>query len=636
MKTDLNGGLLGWLRDRQSTEVPPPFAIVRGPTHEPDQCEVLVGTEIDVYTVADLDPAVGMRHFAMVPFSHIHSRGYEAVDDRTPLRAFRVTACSTIQVDELATFGAAPELRMGDFDLTDDEFASRVAKVQSSAIARGEGANFVLSRSLHGTVPGFKTLDLLPLVRRLMLREQGAHWTFAAYIGGCSLVGASPELHLGMSDGCAEMTPISGTLPLPDGRIHPELLTAFLDDTKEIDELSMVLDEELKMMSGICEGLVRVSGPRLRQMSRVLHTEYAISGPTRLSAAEALGRSLFAPTVIGSPLQNACRVIARHEPEGRGYYAGVVADLRGGDEVVPPRLDSAIVIRTAVIGPAGEVSLRAGATVVRDSDPLGEAAETRAKAEGLLTALTTTQPEPGPTSTVTDLGPVAEQLRCRNEHLSTAWLSGSVVERRLVGIRILLLDCEDDFTSMLAALLRHEGAFVARAPVEELGDPYGYDLVLLGPGPGDPTRAEDPKIRAMRRAVDVCLTDQIPLVAVCLGHQVLAGELGLPLERHRFPRQGTQLEVPIRGALERCGFYNSFAAWSGTDRLLTPRVRGDVAVSRDPRTGEVVALHGCGFTSYQFHPESILTYRGRDLLIEACRHAQANAVSALQIEEVAS
>lgn len=635
MTTDVNGGLLAWLRDRQSAEESPPFAIVRGPTHEPDQCELLVGTEIDVAAVAELDPAAGERHFAMVPFSHIHSRGFEAVDDHTPLRAFRVTACSTLQVDDLATIGSVLEVRMGDFDLTDDEFASRVAGVQGSAIALGEGANFVLSRSLHGSLPGFTPLDLLPLVHRLMLREQGAHWTFAAHIGGCSLIGASPELHLGMSDGYAEMTPISGTLRLPDGRVEPDVLTAFLNDAKEIDELSMVLDEELKMMSGICEGPVRVSGPRLRQMSRVLHTEYAISGPTRMSAAQALGRSLFAPTVIGSPLQNACRVIARHEPEGRGYYAGVVADLRGGDDVVPPRLDSAIVIRTAVIDPSGEFSLRAGATVVRDSDPLAEAAETRAKAEGLLMALTT-QVGSAPASRL-DPAPATEQLRCRNEHLSTAWLSGSAVpERRLVGVRVLLLDCEDDFTAMLDTLLCHEGAVVARAPVQELAETYGYDLVVLGPGPGDPTRADDPKIHAMRRAVDVCLTDQVPLVAVCLGHQVLAGELGLPLERHRFPRQGTQLEVPVRGVLERCGFYNSFAAWSGTDRLLTPRVRGEVAVSRDARTGEVVALHGCGFTSYQFHPESILTHRGRDLLIEACRHAQTNAVPALHFEEIAS
>ena len=34
---------------------------------------------------------------------------------------------------------------------------------------------------------------------------------------------------------------------------------------------------------------------------------------------------MFAATVTGSPVQNACRVIERHEVGGRGYYAGALA-----------------------------------------------------------------------------------------------------------------------------------------------------------------------------------------------------------------------------------------------------------------------------------------------------------------------
>ncbi|MFO7115698.1 chorismate-binding protein, partial [Pseudomonas aeruginosa] len=52
----------------------------------------------------------------------------------------------------------------------------------------------------------------------------------------------------------------------------------------------------------------------------------------------------FAPTVTGSPLESACRVIRRYEPQGRGYYSGVAA-LIGGDGQGGRTLDSAILIR---------------------------------------------------------------------------------------------------------------------------------------------------------------------------------------------------------------------------------------------------------------------------------------------------
>ncbi|MFL4341875.1 chorismate-binding protein, partial [Pseudomonas aeruginosa] len=96
--------------------------------------------------------------------------------------------------------------------------------------------------------------------------------------------------------------------------------------------------------------------------------------------------TLFAPTVTGSPLESACRVIRRYEPQGRGYYSGVAA-LIGGDGQGGRTLDSAILIRTAEIEGDGRLRIGVGSTIVRHSDPLGEAAESRAKASGLLAAL---------------------------------------------------------------------------------------------------------------------------------------------------------------------------------------------------------------------------------------------------------
>ena len=147
----------------------------------------------------------------------------------------------------------------------------------------------------------------------------------------------------------------------------------------------MVVDEELKMMSAVCPDGGRIRGPFLKRMSRLTHTEYLLEGRSALDPREVLRRTMFAPTVTGSPMGNACAVIARHETTPRGYYAGVLARFtprRGGVD-----LDAPILIRTAYVDGAGRVRVPVGATLVRHSDPAGEVAETRAKAAGMLTAL---------------------------------------------------------------------------------------------------------------------------------------------------------------------------------------------------------------------------------------------------------
>ncbi len=100
----------------------------------------------------------------------------------------------------------------------------------------------------------------------------------------------------------------------------------------------MVLDEELKVVNGLSDRRASVTGPMLRRMGHVTHTEYRVTGDTVAPAAEVLRRSLAAPTVIGSPLRNACGSGVGHEQRGRRYYSGVVALFDGTHD-----LDSAIV-----------------------------------------------------------------------------------------------------------------------------------------------------------------------------------------------------------------------------------------------------------------------------------------------------
>ena len=184
------------------------------------------------------------------------------------------------------------------------------------------------------------------------------------------------------------MNPISGTFRHPAGGATAATLTEFLESTKETEELFMVVDEELKMMSAVCSDGGRITGPHLKEMSRLTHTEYVLRGRSRLDPRDILRETMFAPTVTGSPMQNACTVITRHERTPRGLLLGrrraVHAPSRPRGPGEPTHdLDAPILIRTAYLED-GRLRVPVGATLVRHSDPYGEVSETHGKAAGVL------------------------------------------------------------------------------------------------------------------------------------------------------------------------------------------------------------------------------------------------------------
>lgn len=615
------------LLDSVLTGPPAAFALLHRPDAYPTRMlDVLVGGATEVAAVADIpvpgrDPGAGARWdvLAMLPYRQIRERGFAYTDDGAPLLAMTVTGQDAVPVAEaLARIPDRPlAVSEGRFDVSDDDYAEIVRRVVKEAIGEGDGSNFVVKRSVVVEIGDYGPLSALTFFRRLLELESGAYWTFLVHTPGRTFVGASPERHVTLQAGVATMNPISGTYRYPPaGPSLPDVMD-FLADRKESDELYMVLDEELKMMTRICAPGVRVNGPRFKEMARLAHTEYFIEGRCDREVREILRETLFAPTVTGSPLENACRVISRYEPHGRGYYSGVAA-LIGRDASGDQVLDSAILIRTAEIDPAGRVEIGVGASLVRESRPEAEVAETRAKAGGLLAAL-----QRGGPARFGAHPDVQAALARRNETIAGFWLDGGgdAVDE-LAGCRTLIVDAEDTFTSMLDHQLRSMGMAVTLRRYDESPALTGHDVVVLGPGPGDPRDHAHPKIAHLRSAVATLLAARLPFVAVCLSHQVLCDRLGLGLHRLEPPNQGLQREIDLFGRPERVGFYNTFAARSQHDLLDVPGI-GPVTVCRDPGTGQVHALRGPGFASFQFHAESVLTQHGPRLLAAAVRTAVA-------------
>ncbi len=617
------------------------WAVIR--IKESPTVTLLGGSRTEVRSLLDVPLGEGLpqpgRRFdrlLAVPFRQVRERGFDAHDDGAPLTVVDIETEREVPLLELIE--ALPDVPVefadrGGFETDDEAYAEVVRTIITDEIGKGQGANLVVGRHYRAQLEGWGHDQALTVLRRLLQRERGAYWTYVFFTGERYLVGASPERHVSVQGGDVRMNPISGTFRLRDlgeatdateaTTVPPQSarqrLLGFLSDEKEIYELFMVVDEELKMMCDVCHEGGQILGPFLKPMTHLVHTEYLLAGRTSRDVREVLRDTMFAATVTGAPVENACRLIAKYESEGRGYYGAALA-LLGRDAQGAPTADSPIVIRTADVSVDGRLKVTAGATLVRDSNPAHEVAETWAKAGGILTAFGLTDAPTPPPQGIAELAQdedVLIALGSRNQRLSRFWLTdqaGSPQVPALQGKRAVIVEGEDDFVNMLCHALAVLGMESVVVPHEEASPDRldGADLVIVGPGPGDPRDGEQPKIADFRKVVDHLLSMEQPFLAVCLGHQVLCDRLGIELAFKDIVFQGTQSRIRLDGVLpdrdEVVGFYNTFVA-----RPSGPLPEG-VRVAQDPETGDVHMVAGPHYRGMQFHAESILTEEGYDLL----------------------
>ncbi|QWL29599.1 anthranilate synthase family protein [Rathayibacter toxicus] len=604
-----------------------PFAVIRREGRT--TIDVFTGDIIDVDRLANI-PLNGEDILTVVPYRQVRERGFAAKDDSAPLRNLIVRERESVKLGEVLTL--LPErtipLKESGFDIPDEEYAKIVGRVIDNEIGRGEGANFVLKRAFVAHTDAPPVEAILSWFRRLLTDESGAYWTFALHLPGpdsadtVTAVGATPERHISVRDGVALMNPISGTFRHPASGPTGKEVLAFLADIKESEELFMVVDEEMKMMSAVCSSGGRIMGPFLKQMSRLSHTEYLLEGHTNLDVREVLRLTMFAPTVTGSPIENACAVIAEYEKEPRGYYSGVLALFEPEEQGYT--VDAPILIRTAYLDADGRLTVPAGATLVRHSVPENEVAETRAKASGMLSALGLLPHHDIPSSIDLSLQPgVQAALTARNERLASFWLRKQSPEyiEALAGRTALIIDNEDQFTAMLAHQLRHLGMDARVERWSQAADVLSDDLVVFGPGPGDPRNDSEPRIARLRALMTERLDSARPLLAVCLSHQMLSLLAGLPVKPLPTPRQGERLTVNVFGEEAAIGFYNTFSAMVEAGVQRTPLL--GLEVSSDKTTGVVTALRGDYIASVQGHLESVLSSDGLDTLERMVRAATA-------------
>jgi anthranilate synthase len=457
------------------------------------------------------------------------------------------------------------------------EYARLVEKAKES-FRRGD---------LFEVVPGqmfFERCETRPseISRRLKAINPSPYSFFINLGENEYLIGASPEMFVRVNGRRVETCPISGTIRRGDDAISDsEQILKLLNSKKDESELTMCSDVDRNDKSRVCEpGSVRVIGRRQIEMySRLIHTVDHIEGRLRegMDAFDAFLSHAWAVTVTGAPKLWAMRFIENHEKSPRAWYGGAVGMVHfNGD------MNTGLTLRTIRIKD-GIAEVRAGATLLFDSIPEEEEAETELKASAMLAAI---------------------------REAGAANPAAGVREAAKVGagVSILLVDHEDSFVHTLANYFRQTGATVTtvRTPVpEEVFDRLNPDLVVLSPGPGSPADFDcKATIRNARQR-------DLPIFGVCLGLQALTEAYGGELR---------QLHEPMHGKPSRIRVNRPGVIFSGLPKEVTVgryhsifadpvRLPDDFLVTAETEDGVIMAFEHTKepVAAVQFHPESIMT-----------------------------
>ncbi|MDX8525840.1 anthranilate synthase [Mesorhizobium sp. MSK_1335] len=396
------------------------------------------------------------------------------------------------------------------------------------------------------------------------------------------LIGASPEMFVRVNGRRVETCPISGTIKRGDDAISDsEQILKLLNSKKDESELTMCSDVDRNDKSRVCEpGSVRVIGRRQIEMySRLIHTVDHIEGRLRegMDAFDAFLSHAWAVTVTGAPKLWAMRFIEQNEKSPRAWYGGAIGMVNfDGD------MNTGLTLRTIRIKD-GVAEVRAGATLLFDSVPEEEEAETELKASAMLSAI-------------------------RDAKTGNATGTERTTARVGDGVNILLVDHEDSFVHTLANYFRQTGANVStvRSPVpEEVFERLKPDLVVLSPGPGTPKDFDCAATIKKARSRD------LPIFGVCLGLQALAEAYGGELR---------QLHIPMHGKPSRIRVSKPGIIFSGLPKEVTVgryhsifadpvRLPDGFVVTAETEDGIIMAFEHRKepIAAVQFHPESIMT-----------------------------
>ena len=254
-------------------------------------------------------------------------------------------------------------------------------------IAAGDVFQVNLSRGWRAlTERPIATSQLALLLYQSLCQRNPAPFAGLAHMFGGTLVSASPERLLAVSDRQVSTRPIAGTRPRgADAKQDRQLLRELLDHPKERAEHIMLIDLERNDLGRVCEvGSIQVDELMVSESyASVHHIVSNVSGRLRtgLTPVDAIAATFPGGTITGCPKVRCMQIIAELEQQPRHFYTGSMGYLsRHGN------MDLNILIRSLWCQDQ-VIDWRCGSGIVADSVAASELAETEAKAAGIIRSL---------------------------------------------------------------------------------------------------------------------------------------------------------------------------------------------------------------------------------------------------------
>ena len=265
-------------------------------------------------------------------------------------------------------------------NMNQEEFSNIVNKAKQY-IHDGDIFQVVLSRKFAFDTNG-DNLTLYKTLRRL----NPSPYMYHLKQDSKTIIGASPEMLVRITNDKVETFPIAGTRKITDDEEkNKQLADELLHDEKELAEHTMLVDLGRNDIGRVCKyGTVHTE--ELMQIKRFSHVQHIVTHVVGNLAPEndmfdAFKAVFPAGTVSGAPKVRAMEIIDELESEARGPYAGAVGYFSFNG-----CCDFAIAIRSIFIN-GNKGFVQSGAGIVSDSVAENEFKETEHKAGAMLQAL---------------------------------------------------------------------------------------------------------------------------------------------------------------------------------------------------------------------------------------------------------
>lgn len=399
------------------------------------------------------------------------------------------------------------------------------------------------------------------------------------------LVAASPEMFVRVDGREIETCPISGTIKRGEDAISDAAqIKTLLNSEKDESELSMCTDVDRNDKARVCvPGTVKVVGRRQIEMySRLIHTVDHVKGllQPEFDALDGFLAHTWAVTVTGAPKLAAMQYLEEHEKSPRHWYGGAIGHIGFNGN-----LNTGLTLRTIRIN-QGVAEIRAGATLLIDSDPVEEEQETQLKAAALRDAVS---------------GYIKPDL--------TDVAVSPPLDNRGTGLTALMVDHQDSFVHSLGAYFRELGVELitlrpeaARRHLRE--NPVSF--LILSPGPSAPADFQ------MSETIELAMGLDLPIFGVCLGLQGLVEYFGGSLSTMAYPMHGKPSHIVHDGCSLFSGIDDEFIA-GRYHSLIAETLPECLRAVAKSTAGEVMAIAHIEHPIWavQFHPESIMSLQDR-------------------------